>query len=337
MVSFLRVKQILDEAVNFENFAAHGPFWRGATRDQFVAKIVFGKKVIATRPDGTFDPDASNLVKALEGRAPFGKDLDPPPPGAILPRMPLGYPPAAATAIQEIRAWIQAGCPEHDAGDLIWIDAQGGGPLAPDIYVAFWRDFDDWAMFHAAPQTQQDINTFFAIADTWLQLAGESVTEQQWSSALIQPDVSQAITRLAIRQRDTVVAHFGRPAPLLTFADCFEKFGDDSLPDDPQRPVDPRHNMNGEVMWFFWSAFIDACSRLSNSIADIPIDFWRGMARAVLVGLLNDGVFRGRFAVNGFGNNPQGKIDIRQHALGLADAALAAELILRCRDAGFAS
>src|SRR5207244_1857896 len=76
-----RIKQILDDAVQGQNIGKHGPFWRALTRDQFVSFSVFGRKVIASRPDGAFDPDESNLVKALEGRAPFGADRTPPPPG----------------------------------------------------------------------------------------------------------------------------------------------------------------------------------------------------------------------------------------------------------------
>jgi len=288
-----------------------------------------------TRPDGTFDPENSNLIKALEGRAPFGKDLVPPPAGAIFPRMPLGYPPVPADRIREIRDWIQFGCPENSVDDSTWVDEGAGGPLPPEEYLGFWRDFDDWAMFHATPQTEQDISTFFAIADLWLSLAGGSVPESQWVAALAQSDVSKAVTRLAIQQRATVVLHFGRPVPLGTLADCFERFGDDSLPDDPQRPVDPRHNMNGEVMWFFWSAFIDACCRLSATAAEVPITFWNGMARMVLIGLLNDGLFRGRFPVTGFTPDPQGKNSIRQHALAIPISDLTAELMLRCREGKF--
>jgi hypothetical protein len=335
MSSLSRVNEILDEAVNSENFAAHGPFWRGLTRDQFVAKVVFGKKVIATKADGTFDPDESNLIKALEGRAPFGKDVVPPPPGAILPRMPLGYAPVQAGKIQEIRAWIQAGCPETAVANMVWVDNQAGGPVAPESYLAFWRDFDNWAMFHASEQTGQDINAFFTIADTWLRLAGGSASESQWAAALLMPGVSDAVRRLSVLQRDTIVQHFGRPAPLLTLADCFEKFGDDSLPDDALRPVAPRHNMNGEVMWFYWAAFIDACRRLSGTVPEISVAFWDGMAKVILIGLLNDGLFRGRFTVSGFSADAQGKNNIRDHALALPDAGLITELLQRCRDGGF--
>jgi len=52
--------------------------------------------------------------------------------------------------------------------------------------------------------------------------------------------------------------------------------------------------MNGRVMWFYWAAFCDACLRLAPSPAGIPAEFWVGLGRGVLLGLLNDGLVRGR-------------------------------------------
>jgi hypothetical protein len=112
MTSYARVQEILNQAVNNEEIGAHGAFWREVSRDVFVAKVIFGRKLISVDANGGFKADESNLVKALEGRAPFGNDLDPAPAGAIYPRMPADFPPVPAAAIQEIRDWITAGCPE---------------------------------------------------------------------------------------------------------------------------------------------------------------------------------------------------------------------------------
>ena len=111
-VDFARVQQILDAAVTGEDIGAHGAFWRTQTRDAFVAHKVFGKPLLAPLlPGGKFDPNESNLVKALEGRAPFGSDVVPPPAGANLRRMPAGRPPVPQAQIDEIRAWLTAGAP----------------------------------------------------------------------------------------------------------------------------------------------------------------------------------------------------------------------------------
>jgi len=334
MTDYLRIRQILDNAVNGETFAAHGPFWRRMSRDQFVNASVFGRRLIAQRADGTFDPDESNLVKALEGRPPFGDDLTPPPAGAFWPRMPVGYPPVPAREIKEIRDWISAGCPETQPDASGWIDANGGGPQAdPTIHNNFFRDFDNWAMFHATPDTQANINSFFAVADRYFELALGRTPEANWVNAISVPEVTRAVEALELQQRNTAIQHYGTPVPLLTLLDGFMRFGDNTLPDDPQRPLDVRHNMNGRTMWFFWAAFADACDRLSAT-TQIPADFWHGMSRGILIGLISDGLIRGRFTVNGFAATPAGQQAALQHVRQLAAQDLRNELTTRLVDSG---
>jgi photosystem II stability/assembly factor-like uncharacterized protein len=109
MTRFDQVVQILNTAVG--GVAApvgfHGPFWRNVTRDQLVAKKVFGLPLIALGNGAS-----SNLVKALKGEAPFGADLPNPPPDATFNRMPSGRAPVAAADIAFIQKWIDDGCPE---------------------------------------------------------------------------------------------------------------------------------------------------------------------------------------------------------------------------------
>ncbi len=332
MTDYIRIQQILDEAVNGTAFGGHGPFWRTLTRDQFVAKIVFGRKLIEKRPDGTFDPDESNLVKALEGRSPFGKDMVPRPSGSIWPRMPRDFPAVPADRIHEIRDWITAGCPDVAVAVDEWIDSDGGGPLAdPTLHLTYFRDFDDWAMFNASAQTTDDINTFFGAAFTYIEFANNATLEPDWQAAVQQPSFVAAVQRLEVQQRETVTSHYGKPVPLQTLLDGFERFGNNTLPDDPLRPVDVRHNMNGQSMWFFWSAFIDSCLRLAPSTS-IPHSFWHAMARAILIGLLNDGIFRGRFTVTGFTPDDAGRDLLRMHARDLPEEDLQAELMTRLRE-----
>jgi len=110
MTTFSDIVGLLDAAVNNGDIQAHGPFWRTQSRDDFVQFQVFGQiPLIAKDNAGNFDPDNSNLVKALEGRAPFGRDIGTP--GARFPRMPVGFPAMAAADIQVIRDWISQGCP----------------------------------------------------------------------------------------------------------------------------------------------------------------------------------------------------------------------------------
>jgi hypothetical protein len=113
MKRFTRVKAILEEAVSVNDIGAHGNFWRNHTRDEFVALRVLGRPLLAKKADGTFDEDESNLIKALEARAPFGSDVGTP--GATLPRMPKGKDPVPADSIAFIRQWIKDGCPDDGA------------------------------------------------------------------------------------------------------------------------------------------------------------------------------------------------------------------------------
>jgi hypothetical protein len=109
MNRFERVIQILDNAIGGPDasIGAHGAFWRGLTRDQFVAKIVFTLHVITVGQGAS-----ANLVKALKGETPFGSDLPSPPPDARFPRMPAGLAPVTAQDIAFIEQWIDEGCLE---------------------------------------------------------------------------------------------------------------------------------------------------------------------------------------------------------------------------------
>jgi hypothetical protein len=114
MDRFLRVKEILDNAVGGPAAAVGGPhqaFWRNKTRDQFVAFAVFGLPLV-TLGQG----NASNLVKALRGEDPFG--LDTGTPGASFRRMPAGRAPVPPDQIASIVGWIDDGCPEGDDGAI---------------------------------------------------------------------------------------------------------------------------------------------------------------------------------------------------------------------------
>lgn len=107
---FTAVKDILEESVSGEDIGAHGNFWRDLTRDRFVAFRVFGRPLLQRRADGTFDENESNLVKALEGRTPFGSDIGTP--SSVFRRMPAGLNPVAAEKVEVIRQWIRDGCPD---------------------------------------------------------------------------------------------------------------------------------------------------------------------------------------------------------------------------------
>jgi hypothetical protein len=104
-----RVKQYLEEAVNGDDIGFHGNFWRSLSLDQFKSFVVpihggIQLLIVGNAAD-------SNLIKALEGRFPFGMELGVP--GATFRRMPDsndGYAPMAADRIAYIHDWIDGGC-----------------------------------------------------------------------------------------------------------------------------------------------------------------------------------------------------------------------------------
>ncbi|SPM34852.1 hypothetical protein MRAB57_2673 [Mycobacterium rhizamassiliense] len=108
-MNFADVIAILDDSVGGPDadVASHGPFWRGITRDRFVAMKIGGRPLVILG-----DGDNSNLVKSLRGQAPFGSDLPEPPVGAVTPAMPAYLPPVTSDSIKRIVQWINDGCRE---------------------------------------------------------------------------------------------------------------------------------------------------------------------------------------------------------------------------------
>ena len=110
MTRYAQVAAILDNAIGGPASAigAHGAFWRGLSKDQFVAKKVYSLPIVTVG-----DGKGSNLIKALKGEVPFGSDLPGAPPGANWPRMPDGFPAVSDADIAFIEQWVDAGCPEN--------------------------------------------------------------------------------------------------------------------------------------------------------------------------------------------------------------------------------
>lgn len=103
--TFREVVDILDAAVNgpgTEVGPPHYAFWRGVTRDEFVATKLLGRPILVLG-DGAH----SNLILSLKGDPPFGSG-----PGAEIPRMPVGFDPMPDDSIRSIEQWIDDGCPD---------------------------------------------------------------------------------------------------------------------------------------------------------------------------------------------------------------------------------
>jgi hypothetical protein len=332
-IRYGRILEILDAAVGTAPVHGHGTFWRGLTRDQFVGKTVAGKQLLVVGRGSD-----SNLVKALRGEFPFGKDLGVA--GASLARMPARRDPVPGPDIDLIEQWIDDGCPDDVpvsvaarsslAVETSWVSYTTGA-FRPDpiVHVEYWRDLDNWSLFHATDEVRAAIEAAFATAWPWMDYAKDENQEQTWLAALADEPTRQAIDMLAARQQQTVEVHYGVPVPLLTVLDGFERFGGNRLPDDAMRPEDPRHTMNDELMWFVLGAFAEACVQLG-----VSAEFWTFLQRPILCGLLNDGLFRGRFHVDGFDATPEGREAVFAFVQEVTDADLPGEIRKRYARSG---
>src|SRR5262249_34997216 len=159
-----------------------------------------------------------------------------------------------------------------------------------------------------SPALQTDIGAFqTGIADAAFKpFARGTLPESVWAGAA--KAAVGSITRMADAQEAVVFQQYGRPVPLLTLLDAFERFGQDNLPVDPLHSgIGNKHNMDGgQFQWGRWAAFADAAVR--NGIKP---DFWRAMQRGILAGFWFDGL-RLKFTITSpFGSNPSPS-DIRQ-------------------------
>lgn len=313
MNRFSQIKVFLDEAVNGQDIGAHRAFWRGMTRNQFVTFKVFGVIDLVTVGDGA----NSNLVKRLSGE---GVSRMPPAP----------FDPMPVDRIQFVEQWIDDRAPS-ELSDTVTFDAEAGGGLDPQLHNAYWREFDNWAMFHASGDVQSAITSVFQYASHWANFARGNMTETELSEKANKPDLAAAVQLLTTRQMQTIESHYGNPIPLLDLLEGYELFGrgvgNGGLPPDLLRPADPKHQMNGRQMWFNWCAAADACLRQA-----VPIqpEFCRGHNRAIVLGLMNDGLIRERFPVDGFSkNDPDVSQEMRSHVKNLADDALQGEMTHR--------
>jgi len=159
MTRYERVLQLLDQAIGGPgvNIGVHGAFWRGLSRDQFVAKKVFSLALVVVGNGA-----ASNLVKALKGESPFGQDLPNPPAGARFDRMPSGLSPVSDADIAFIQKWIDDSCPEDVFVPALSNDTRAWRPL-PHAPVASSRTDDIWFL---GPQVGWAVNSNGQIVHT---------------------------------------------------------------------------------------------------------------------------------------------------------------------------
>jgi hypothetical protein len=280
VIDFLELQDMLDRILGTGPAPRHGLFWRGVSRDEFVAKRVYGIQVIVVN-----DPAASGLVKALRGLAPFGSDLTPRPAGAVMPRMPMRRPPASEEDIVKIEEWIRGGCPDVIEGKRRRLPLTAS--TSDQVHVDYWRAVDHF--FHpqmADPVTGEHVGRMHAGAFlVWeaAHLLNQPAT--QWTDFLSQPEVQASVNYLREQQNRLIGEFYG--ADSAAFLDSLWKFGGNLLPNDPLSNIRPRHAMNGTLDWFYWIPQLDATVRAGNLT---PTDLM--LLRGWQVGLVADGLLR---------------------------------------------
>jgi hypothetical protein len=280
MKRFARIIEILETAVHGDTIAAHGNFWRGKSKQEFIALKIFGQQLIVPGQAAN-----SAIIKATRGLAPFGTDVTPRPPGAIFRRMPAGRPPMPDDSIAFIEQWINDGCPDDEV-DAPAVPALTAAAPNVDAFIRFFREFDNFFAFNASNETNTDIGAYFSAAFTWPGIANPP-DATAWTNAIGSSPVGDAISYLSTHQLTIIHSHFGTPLDQTAVAEALWQFGRGQLPPDPLRPQDPQHRMNGADMWMVWLAFADACMR-----RDIQATDWTALAKSICLGLVGDALFR---------------------------------------------
>jgi hypothetical protein len=210
MNRFEKVKQILDDAVGGPGAAIggpHGTFWRNLSRNDFVGLSIVGLPLL-TLGQG----DASNIVNAMRGQAPFGADVGVA--GAQFRRMPAGRPPVPDDQIQFIKHWIDDGCPEDElplAGLEVTLNGQTAGagfvimstPAQPIPATLSLRTSDgseaDVTLRPAASSAAT-----LSLTPNAVHVAAQAVAVQVTATT---PSHSQNDTRIEVLRGPDVVAH----------------------------------------------------------------------------------------------------------------------------------
>jgi hypothetical protein len=243
MNRFEQVKQILDNAVGGAGAligGPHGTFWRTLSRDQFVVFSILGLPIV-TLGQG----DASNIVKALRGQAPFGADQGTP--AAQFRRMPAGRPPVPDDQILIIKQWIDDGCPETEVPlgtlELTLNDQPSGAgfviasPAAQPISAILRVRTTDASEGSVTVRLSATSVATLTLSPTTLQVSGQAV-EVQVTATSPSGSASQNDTTIEVLSGTDVVAHLDLTViqtPTVRFTGRFQC----RLPTDPDAWDDP--------------------------------------------------------------------------------------------------
>lgn len=284
MSRFQDIQQILDRVLGGRPAANHGVFWQGVSRDQFVAREVFGLKMVVPG-----EPGKSWLMGALKGNPPFAVDDD-----DLTAR-----PPASEKDIEIISSWIADGCPDvftaPSGASAHTFGITGGVSVSDADHVRYWRGVDFFFLpglssaetgTHVA---RMHMSAFFAWKASHL-LGGDAGV---WETYIAKPEFQESFAYVRHHYTRLIEEAYGSSQDNLF--DSLWKFGANLLPPDPQVAIPSRRTMNSQLDWFFWVPYIEMSLRVADTgDADLRL------GRAWQVGIAADGLIRNRFVIPEF-------------------------------------
>lgn len=139
----------------------------------------------------------------------------------------------------------------------------------------------------------------------WTKMAWGTGSRTEFTAAVREPAVTEAVLEIDALVDRLFVAHFGDardPAVQLDYVEAMFEFAADTLPraterdaripaDDPRKPTAGRHTLDGDLMWFAWALHTEAAHEivgaddrharrallLAGIAVGCPVNFaWRG-------------------------------------------------------------
>jgi hypothetical protein len=202
-----------------------------------------------------------------------------------------------------------------------------GGPV-PDLWHnAFWRTLDQRTNFAATPVFAADRNAFMLAGNNaFMPVVKGRAPQATWDTAVFSMNATGVVARMAAVQSGVAYERYGKPVPVLTLLDAFERFGQDNLPVDPLHPgPGNKHNMDGgQFLWMQWVAFADAAIK-----SGVELGFYTLLRRCILAGFWLDGLRVGFTVKTPVGPTPS-LSDIQSLTRTQTDAQIEVQLREQC-------
>ncbi len=289
MPNFHEIQMLLDKVLGPTPAGNHGAFWRGKTRDEFVELAVFGIKII--EPGA---PEKSPLIGAMRGSTPYGSERSQKSNDQMWLCLAAEQPAATKEDIEFVSNWIAQGCPdEHPTAEVRALAIVEN--VDDETHVKYWRSIDFFFLPSlASPETRDHVLRLHM--DAFGPWKASNILDQgadAWNNYMNRADVQESFRHVRFHQTRIIEDFYGTSQDNLL--DSLWKFGGDLLPPDPQIGIPPKRTMNSPYDWFWWIPYLEMSLRAGDATeSDIRL------ARAWQVGIIADGLVRGRLDIPEF-------------------------------------